>query len=97
MAPADKAFALLVEWLAALLGAVCSATGKSPEQLEQVVRDYPFAFLLALVLALVAVFDVLIPLLWLPFKLLNNEAERRASDARAAYTPSTRGAEKRQE
>lgn len=97
---------MLIDWLAKLLGVVCNAMGLSPEELEAAIQRRPIAFLFCLVLALVALFDVFLPMLVFPFKVLSREAEARALrreeaecglEARATAPTRRTGAHKRSE
>lgn len=73
----DRLLHSVAKWL--------ESTGYSPQQLEALVqryqavaREYPLAVLFAVAFALVFAFDVLLPMLWLPIKLLSSKAEQRA-------------------
>jgi hypothetical protein len=66
--------------LANVLGVACSVSGKSPEQLEALIKAYPVAFFFSVAMSLVLVFDVFLPAIIFPFKLLAREAENRAME-----------------
>mmetsp|Transcript_43042 Transcript_43042/g.106203 ORF Transcript_43042/g.106203 Transcript_43042/m.106203 type:complete len:112 (-) Transcript_43042:491-826(-) len=70
----------LVAVLADVLGVACSVTGRSPEQLEALIRAHPIAFFFAVATSLVMIFDVLLPTILFPFKLLSRSAEKHGME-----------------
>lgn len=73
----DRLLHSVAKWL--------ETTGYSPQQLDALVqryqavaREHPIAVLFAVAFALVFAFDVLLPMLWLPLKMLSQKAEQCA-------------------
>jgi hypothetical protein len=64
--------------LSKAIGMVSAATGWPVEEIESTFETRPFACMFSIIIGLVLLFDVILPALWFPVKMLCQQAEERA-------------------